>query len=249
MTNAELGQGVRDARRDLRQGVRDALLSLGRRWPAVAVSASLLVLLMAGVLEGQAAGDGDSAREAQLRLLQGVAFGLVLPLFAFAASRRDGGSRSQLMLMAWPRHGGNRQGYALGRQLLVVLLTGLVIGVVGLLALGLGDATSAPGAELPLSGTNLLAVLWVGALGAASYVGGLSLAHQYGGNIGRTLFLIGDWAFGSGASLLALPWPRAHLRALLGGSAPLGLSTRDTALYLLAFTLVCFASYVRRIPR
>ena len=249
MTRAELGQGVRDARRDLRQGVRDALSAFGRAWPVMAAGASLTVLLMAGVLEGQAKGDGDSARAAQLRLLQGVAFGLVLPLFAYAASRRVGGSHAQLMAAAWPRFGGNRQGYALGRQLSVVLLTGIVIGVTGLLALGIGDATSAPGAELPLSGTNLLAVMWVGGLGAASYVGGLGLAHQYGGNIGRALFLIGDWAFGSGTSLLALPWPRAHLRALLGGSAPLGLSTRDTALYLLAFTLLSFALYVRRIPR
>jgi hypothetical protein len=249
MTNAPAWQGARDARRDLRQGVRDALFELGRLWPVLAAGASLLVLFMAGVLEGQAAGDGVSARDAQLRLLQGVAFGLVLPLFAFAATRRVGGSRSQLMLMGWSRYGGNRQGYALGRQLLVVVLTGLVIGVAGLLALGLGAATSAPGTELPLSGTNLLAVVWVGALGAVSYVGGLSLAHQYGGNVGRVLFLIGDWSFGSGTSLLALPWPRAHLRTLLGGSAPLGVSARDAALYLLAFTVLSFALYLRRIPR
>src|SRR5690606_35390536 len=170
-------------------------------------------------------------------------------LFAFGVSARLGGSLHELMAMSWPRYGGNRRGYALGRQALAGLLTGLVVAAAGLLALALGSATAAPGQELPLSPSNLLAVVWVGVLGSASYIASLGVAHLYGGAFGRGAFLIGDWLFGSGTSLLALPWPRAYLRALFGGAAPLGLTPRDSAFCLGALALAAGAVYLRRVPR
>jgi hypothetical protein len=230
-----------------RQGFRDATGTLGRAWPIAALTASVFVLGLAGALEGQATSLTSGARAVQLRLLHGVAFGLIVPLFAFAATGRLG-RLPELMTANWARYGGNRRGYALGRQLPAVLLTALVGAVAGTLALGLGSATSAPGFTLPISALNLLAVAWVGVLAGLAYVGCLGLAQALGGDLGRALFLVGDWMLGSGTSLLALPWPRSHLRALLGGEAPLALAPLDAALCLLAIATLSALAWLRRVP-
>jgi hypothetical protein len=231
------------------QGLRDARSTLGSVWALAATVASLLVLAMAGMLEGRVVATGEAARGAQLRLLGGVVFGLVLPLLAFAMSGRLGGSVRELMLASWGRYGGNRQGYALGRQSLAALLTAGIATVLALLALGLGSATAAPGRELPLSFANVVAVVWVGALGSLAYVAAFAAAQAYWGNAGRVAFLIGDWVFGTGTSLFALPWPRAHLGALLGAHAPMGLEPSVSALCLVAIALIATGAYARRVPR
>ncbi|HTV18555.1 MAG TPA: hypothetical protein VMG12_07785 [Polyangiaceae bacterium] len=232
-----------------RQGLRDASATLGRTWSIATAAACLCTLALAGVLEGQAVTTAEGARDAQLRLLAGVVFGLVLPLLAFGVSARLGGTLRELMTTSWARYGGDRQGYALGRQALAVLLTGVVAAVLGLLALGIGSATAQPGLELPFSFGNGLAVVWVGLLGSLAYTIAFATAHAYAGNTGRTVFLIADWLFGTGTSLLALPWPRSHLGALLGGHAPLGLGERESALCLVGIAIVATLLYVRRIPR
>jgi hypothetical protein len=231
------------------QGLREARSTLGSAWAIAVAIAGLLVLTVAGVLEGQAVATAEAARGAQLRLLGGVVLGLVLPLLAFGVSGRLGGGMRELMLASWGRYGGNRQAYALGRQALAALLTAGVAIVLALLALGLGSATAAPGRELPLSFANVLAVVWVSALGSLAYVAAFAAAQAYWGNAGRIAFLIGDWVFGTGTSLFALPWPRAHLGALLGAHAPMGLEPRDSALCLVAIALIATVAYARRVPR
>jgi len=231
------------------QGLRDARSTLGSVWALAAAIASLLVLAVAGVLEGQVVATTEAARGAQLRLLGGVVFGLVLPLLAFGVSGRLGGGVRALMLASWARYGGNRQGYALGQQALAALLTAGIATVLALLALGLGSAMAAPGREVPLSFANVLAVVWVSALGSLAYVAAFAAAQAYWGNAGRVAVLIGDWVFGTGASLLALPWPRAHLGALLGARAPMGLEPRISALCLVAIALITTVAYARRVPR
>jgi hypothetical protein len=231
------------------QGLRDARSTLGSAWAIAAAIASVLVLAIAGVLEGQVVATAEAARGVQLRLLGGVVFGLVLPLLAFGVSGRLGGSERELMLTSWARYGGNRQGYALGQQALAALLTAGIATVLALLALGLGSATAAPGRELPLSFANVLAVVWVGALGSLAYVAAFAAAQAYWGNAGRVALLIADWMFGTGTSLLALPWPRAHLGALLGAHAPMGLELRSSALCLVAIALIATGAYARRVPR
>ena len=233
---------------DFRQGVLDARRALGVVWSGTVATASLLVLAAVGVLEGQAIGSGASARHVQLRLLAGVAFGLVLPLVAFAASARVGGRLRELMTAGWARHGGNRRTFALGRVVLVALGGGALTALVGILALWLGSATAAPTQELPPSWLNLLTVTWVALLGAASYTAAFSAAHLYAGNAGRFLFLLIDWILGSSTGALALPWPRAHLRTLLGGAAPLQLEPHTAALCLLAIAVISTLLYVRRVP-
>jgi hypothetical protein len=231
------------------QGLRAGRSTLGAAWSIATAIASLSVLAIAGMLEGQVVATPEAARGAQLRLLGGVVFGLVLPLLAFGVSGRLGGGVRELMLASWARYGGNRQGYALGRQALAALLTAGIAVLLALLALGLGSATTAPGHELPLSMANALAIGWVSFLGSLTYIAMFAAAQAYAGNMGRALFLIGDWVFGTGTSVLALPWPRSHLGALLGAPAPLGLGPRDSALSLLAIALIATAAYTRRLPR
>jgi len=234
---------------DFRHGFRDARSALGPLWPATAAALSLVALGLAGVLEARAMGSSASARAAQLRLLQGVAFGLIMPLLAHAASGRLGARLPELMALAWPRYGGDRRSYTLGRLAVPALLSGAVTALAGVLALGLGSATSAAALELPPSLLNVLAVIWIAVLGGAAYVACLSLAHRAAGGVGRLLFLVGDWVFGAGTSALALPWPRAHVRALLGGPAPLGLPPHDCAIALAALALLASLAYLRRLPR
>ena len=234
---------------DFRHGFRDARSTLGPIWPATAAAASLAALALAGVLEARATGSAASARAAQLRLLQGVAFGLVLPLLASAVSGRLGARLPELMALAWPRYGGDRRSYTLGRLAVPALLSGAVTALCGVLALGLGSATSAAEHELPPSLLNLLAVIWIAVLGGVAYVACLALAHRAAGNVGRLLFLVGDWVFGGGTSALALPWPRAHVRALLGGAAPLGFPPHDSAIALCALGVFAGLAYLRRVPR
>jgi hypothetical protein len=234
---------------DFRHGFRDARSTLGPIWPATAAAASLAALVLAGVLEARATGSAASARAAQLRLLQGVAFGLVLPLLAHAVSGRLGARLPDLMAFAWPRYGGDRRWYALGRLAVPGLLSGAVTALCGVLALGLGSATSAAAHELPPSLLNVLAVIWIAVLGGFAYVACLSLAHRAAGNVGRLSFLVADWVFGGGTSAIALPWPRAHVRALLGGGAPLELQPHDSAVLLAAIGLLASFAYLRRVPR
>jgi hypothetical protein len=231
-----------------RRGFLEAGQILGRLWPLAAATAGLLLLIVAGVLEGRAIGTAASARVAQLRLLQGVVFGIILPLYAWGTSARLGVGREQLMASRWARHGGDRRLHALGRLARGALLSGVVAGLFGALALGLGGATSSVADELPTSPLNLLTVLWIGLLGGVAYTLMLALAHEYLGNAGPLLFLALDWLLGSGTSLLALPVPRAHLRALLGGPVPLGLAPGQAALCLIAISALAAVAYLRRLP-
>jgi hypothetical protein len=234
---------------DLTRGFRDGSAVLGRAWPLAAAGASLLLLAVGGLLEGQTIGTAASAERVQLRLLQGLVFGLVLPLTVFAVSGRLGGRLPELMASAWARYGGDRRKYALGRQALAAALPGAITASAGVLAIGLGSAVSAPGVALPVSVANLFTVIWIALLGGLSYGACFGLVQSYAGRTGGTLFLVADWVFGSGTSSLAMPWPRGHLRALIGGAAPLALSPRDAALSLFVIALAATALYARRLPR
>lgn len=234
---------------DFRHGFRDARSTLGPIWPVTAAAASLGALALAAVLEARAMGSAASARAVQLRLLQGVSFGLVLPLLAHAVSGRLGARLPELMAFVWPRYGGDRRSYALGRLAMPALLSGAVTAACGVLALGLGSATSAAEHELPPSLLNLLTVIWIAVLGGAAYVACLALAHRAAGGVGRLSFLVADWLFGGGTSAIALPWPRTHVRALLGGEGPLGLLPHHSAILLAAIGLLASFAYLRRVPR
>jgi hypothetical protein len=67
--------------------------------------------------------------------------------------------------------------------------------------------------------------LWIGAASAVAYVVALVGASAIGKRgQGRIWLLGGDFLLGAGSSLLALPWPKGHVRNLLGGAPVLEMS-------------------------
>lgn len=224
--------------------------ALGWPWLGTLTLGVLLALGLAGLLEAQAIGSASSARQTELRLLTGAAFGLLTPLLAFFVSARLGGDLAHLIGNDWARQGADRRVFALGRLAFPALAACVIAGLTGWLALGLSSASSEPALQLPLGlTTRLWAVLGIAALGAASYVAGFSLAQLLGGSFGRTSFLIGDWLLGAGSGVTALPWPRSHLRALLGGEPVLGMHDAQALGCLLALSLAYTLLYAAKIPR
>lgn len=233
-----------------RHGWHDGRRALGWVWLCGASLGVLLSVGLAGWLEAQAIVGASGARHAELRLLQGATFGLVLPLFAFCLSSRLGADLAALLSSSWPRYGANRRSFALGRLMFPTLAACAIVSLAALFALGLSSASSDPTLRLPLGLTTpLWAVLGIAALGGASYVAGFALAQLLGGALGRAAFLIGDWLLGAGSGVTALPWPRSHLRALLGGEPVLAMSDLQSSQCLLVLTLSCALLYVRQVPR
>lgn len=230
-------------------GWHSARLRLGSWWPGFALLGALSLVFAASMVEGQSIAAARAAQGAEVALVQGVTFGLLLPLLCFALDIRLDTSLPSLMGALWVRHGAERRAFALGRLALPMAFIAGIVLAGGSLALGLSSALSDPALALPVGlGTSWLGLLAAALLGAASYVAGLGWAQLVGGAWGRALFLIADWLLGAGAGVAALPWPRAHLRHLLGGESVLGLSAPLSALGLVLITLGYLFSYLRRVP-
>jgi hypothetical protein len=176
---------------------------------------SLLALGLAIVAVGGMAGLERrlSAAHAADHAIGGAALGLALPLLACVALRQvTNGTRIDLALWDLARWGGRRRAGAVG----LLTATGLW--------LGLGGAVLACTAVLIGRGTNdpaltrdLVASAWIGAVGGFAYTGLFGLASSVGSRGGgRALALLADWGLGSGSAMLAVPWPRGHLRNLIG---------------------------------
>lgn len=232
-----------------RHGWRSARLTLGWLWPATALIGCLALLLGAAVLEAQNISGESATRAAQADLLQGVTFGLLLPLSCFALGARLDTGLDALMHAIWVRHGAERRSFALGRLAFPMALTGGIALIGGCLALALSNAASAPALDLPIGlGTSGVVLLAVAALGAVSYVTCFGLAQMLAGAWGRALFLLVDWLLGSGVGAAAVPWPRAHLRSLLGGEPVLHLSALGSMGWLVLLSAACLFLYLRRVP-
>jgi hypothetical protein len=87
---------------------------------------------------------------------------------------------------------------------------------------------------------DLLSSVWLGVLGGACYAAWFSLGSMVGASGGgRLLFLLLDWVLGSGSTALAAPWPRAHLRNLLGSEPVLHMPQWSALAAVLLLTVVC----------
>jgi hypothetical protein len=83
-------------------------------------------------------------------------------------------------------------------------------------------------------------------LGGAAYAAFFGLGASFGARGGgRAAALVLDFLFGGGTTI-ALVTPRAHLRSLLGGTAPAEVSQRASSAVLVALTLVFAAIAIRR---
>lgn len=222
----------------LELGARLAAHQLHARTPYVAAATGAAVVVLGGALE--------AAREpayAVDRALVGIASGVVLPLACYAlfetVHRR---ADSAALVAPLARHGANRRSLALGVFAALAacsLLLGLVLSVLAVLAARESGDTGLA--------ADLFASAWSGACAGLGYSGLFAFASRWG-RAGRLWALAGDWVLGSGASLLAFPWPRAHARNLLGGESVLDLPQLVSALLLLTLTVAGPLLMARRVP-
>ncbi|MBM4374171.1 MAG: hypothetical protein FJ095_03730 [Deltaproteobacteria bacterium] len=214
--------------RAVRVGVTLAVSRLGARWcllvaACVTILSSALALL---VRRSSPLGAVDAVLAAF--------YGAVLPLVTWAALERvmTGSSFSEAL---WPaaRFGHSRRALGVGASLAslgatwAVVAPGLVVGVV--LAAPSRSSANAEAAR----------AMWTLGLGALAYGAALVLGSSVRRPTrGRFAVLVLDYLFGSGVSILALPWPRAHLSSLAGGPLVAALSQRASSIALATIAFV-----------
>jgi hypothetical protein len=205
---------------------RLALKELEGRATLVPLGAALCLGVLVAWLELRAA--SGFALE---RSLHGPIFGLLFPLGCFVLTRKVLGPDLDRALQS-ARFGANR------RVLLAGRVCGLLVAVTAfawsLCAVAL-MATGFPWG--PLEVARLVGVATAAAFAhGAMMVLGVSLL-RFGA--GLSLFL--DWLLGNGTGVLALFWPRAHVRNLLGGEGPLGFGAGGSLALLMAVATSCLA--------
>ncbi len=173
--------------------------------------------------------------------------GIAVPLLSFAAvgAVLSGESLAEAIrpVVAF---GASPRRAALAAAGTAMLLAGAISGVLGLAVVGIAGSAH-PGADL-------LAALWVGALGGAVYAAWFSLGSTFGArSAGRATFLFLDYLFGAAthdsAGISALFTPRGNLHHLLGGIAPADVSQRTSCAALVAVGVVCLLLTAARTRR
>jgi hypothetical protein len=209
-------------------------LSLARLRAPGTLSACLLALsfeLGVALLER-----AQGTRGAADRALMGGAFGVSLPLLCyFLVTRSCAGQSLRGGLHALSRHGLDRYSLALGLALPPALVASGFAALSGVLVVlvtrALGD---------PALGADLLSCVWIGLVAGLAYVAAFVGASGIGRRgQGRAYLLAADFLLGAGSSLAAAPWPRGHVRNLLGGAPVLELSQGAALVVLLGTSFAC----------
>lgn len=205
---------------------RVALRELSVRATLVPLGAALCIGVLVAWLEQR--GASGFALE---RSLHGPIFGLLFPLGCFLLTRKVFGPDVDRALQS-ARFGANRRALLAGRVLaLLAVETAFAWTLCGVALIATGFPWG------PLGVARLVAVASAAALAHGSMmVLGVSVL-RFGA--GLTLFL--DWLLGNGTGFLALLWPRAHVRTLLGGDAPLGFGAGGSLAVLVGVAVSCLA--------
>jgi hypothetical protein len=173
------------------------------------------------------------------------AFGyVVVPLVAYAivgaamgGAGLRGAVRGVVALGALPRRA------ALATTIVAALASAAALGLLGAVVCAV-----AHGAADPPLGPDVVASLWVSALGGATYAAYFAAGSAIGNGAMRGVFLAVDWILGSGAGLGAVFTPRGHLTALLGGAQCADLPARVSSLALVVM-LVGFTALASALTR
>ena len=95
---------------------------------------------------------------------------------------------------------------------------------------------------------DALTTAWIGGLGLLAYAALFALASTWGRRGGAGLWaLLLDFVFGSGEGVLALGFPRSHVRSLLGGEAVAELTQPRSSMALWGLALLFFAVTALRV--
>jgi hypothetical protein len=164
------------------------------------------------------------------RALSGGAFGVALPLVCyFLVGRACGASSLTEAVLPLARHGLDRRSLTLGLALPPALLAAVFAGASGLLVVLVTRGPSDPKFL-----ADAWASVWIGMVAGAAYVAAFVGASALGRRgRGRVWLLAADFLLGAGDSFLAFPWPKGHVRNLLGGGAVLELSQMGALMALL----------------
>jgi hypothetical protein len=171
---------------------------------------------------------------------------VVLPLSCYGlVARATGSARLEDAVLLLARHGANRRATVFG--LLSVTLP--VGAVVGLVLASVAVLTTRLPAD-PALGADLLTSAWIGALAGSCYTAWFFAASTFGTHGGGRLWaLVLDWVLGASATAIALPWPRGHVRNLLGATPVMQLPQWGSSVALVALTLASALWALRRCPR
>jgi hypothetical protein len=200
---------------------------------ALVLLLSCAALYAISVLERQS--DAASAPD---DALGGAVFGIALPLLAYFVSERAcAGQRLERSVEGVARYGTNRRAALLG-VLLASALCSAIVGALFTVAALLGAHATYSTSVLADMRTSVGIALIAGAV-YALYFGAASLLGKRGG--GRKWALIIDFVLGAGGSALAAPWPRGHVRNLLGGEPVVELSQLNAWLALSVIGVLCAA--------
>ena len=180
------------------------------------------------------------------RTLTGAAFGLALPLLAYSVvARATGGRRLDESVLELARHGVDRRHAILGLLAAANLLLAAVGGMVAGLAVVLAGGFGASGFV-----QDLFTSTWLGVVGATLYTWFFGLGSTWGkAGGGRLALLLLDYFLGASTSAMALPWPRGHLRNLLGAEPVLGMAQGTAFLALVLLVLGYVLATLLRSPR
>jgi hypothetical protein len=220
-------------------GARLALFRLTTPMAALVLALGASFVILVAVLERRA-----SLSLAADRTLSGAVFGLVLPLLAFATlERATGRVRLAVATNSLARFGFSRRRVAFG----MLAASAVVVGVASALlaALAVIAARGSSSATLP----DVLTSAWIGMLGGVAYTAWFLLASTFGARGGgRAVALFVDWILGSTTSWLAVPWPRGHLRNLLGSAPVLDMSQSAALIALACLSMIYATVALFRLP-
>lgn len=179
------------------------------------------VLLAAGALCAAVAGAGPERGSAAAdRALEAAAFGVTFPLLAFlAAEVSASNARLDRAARGLTRHGLSAR--LAGAGLALALGAALVAAALLVTACSLFGAYAMTDSRL---WNDLARTIPIATLAGSAYAAWYWLASSFGAKGGgRKWFLISDWVFGTTSGWLSLPFPRGHVRNLLGGAPVLEL--------------------------
>ena len=187
-----------------------------------------------------ASSSGASAADDALRA--GV-FGVALPLVAYLSAEAIL-QRKNLDQAArgFARYGasGRLAGLGLVLALGAVSIAGALLGSIAALIAAYSTHDSAFYGDL-------LRSLPVAGTAGAAYAGWYALASCFGARGGGRKWLLGlDWVLGASSGILAAPWPRGHVRNLLGGSPVLELSQSGAFGVLIVGTSLAVVASIAR---
>ncbi|HYQ03146.1 MAG TPA: hypothetical protein VER96_30945 [Polyangiaceae bacterium] len=175
--------------------------------------------------------------------LGGAVFGIALPLIAYLVSERVcDGTRLDRSVDCVARYGANRRAALFGVLLASAVASAFAAALMTIAALLGAHPPQAHALVADLRASVGIALV-AGAV-YALYFGAASLLGKRGG--GRKWALIIDFVLGAGGSALAAPWPRGHVRNLLGGQPVVDLTQASAWLALALIGMVCATASVAR---